>query len=191
MGVVASGAGGLHIHDVEAVTAILAEGGRLSADTSKALVRQDAVATVTFVAKGVGAGPFGGIIGELELAFEDRRKQRTVGTTRAGATSARALVVIVTIGASHETAERERGNKTWNIRILAGSFKRMEGSVGGREWEAFIGLGNLTGDESGAPRGAIAMTTIAKLGFLGDWIHHRATDGANTFDANERTGSMQ
>ena len=74
MGVVAGGAGRFDVHDVEVVTAFLAEGGRLSTDGFEALVRQDAIATVTFVAKGVRAGPFGGIIGELKLAFEDGSK---------------------------------------------------------------------------------------------------------------------
>ena len=70
VGIMASGAGGLLVHDVIPMPAVLAE----TVETAETLVAQDAVAVVALVAEGVIDGALTHEIDRDQLALQQRRK---------------------------------------------------------------------------------------------------------------------
>ena len=127
MRVVAGGAGGLVVDDVFPVK-------------FEALIRKNALATVAFVTQRIARRRLCAEISQDELAFQQGRIRGSMGAVRAASTGARTLVVVMAIGAVHETRWRPWGNQAWHIGILAGTHYWMKRLVGWTEFEPRVRL---------------------------------------------------
>src|SRR6266568_8300102 len=190
MWVMAGSAGSRLVHDMEAVPARLAEG----VNAPEALVSQDAGFRMALVAEreiaGVIYGGIGAGIGHHQLPLEDRTVSGPVRPVRAGAARSRSLIVVVAIGAFHETDGGPGSDQAGNISVLAQRRDRVKGRVGLIKLQAHIGLGRLMGDIDILIRIAkIGMAPITELVFAKDWIGDGAS-GVHSDGTGDRSGSI-
>ena len=134
--IVARATGGLLIHDMETMAAVLTLGVR----GMEALVTEDAVAVVAFVAECVVAKTFNAAVLENELPLQDWSVNRAVGAVGARVTGGRALVRVVAIGAVDAAGGRERRDQARDDRIFSCGLDRMKGGISRLELKAFIRL---------------------------------------------------
>src|ERR1041385_4291673 len=106
---------------------------------------------------------------------------------RSGASGLDALVVVVAVGAIHQTGGGPGRDEAGDISVLAGGFERMEGLIGGLELQPFVGLGNLARQSRRAAVEAVGVATEAQLEFARDRVGNRA-GGIDSFDAGELAG---
>src|SRR5438876_4502837 len=130
MGIMAGRAGGRLIHDMEAVPTGLA----LGVNAPKALVAKDAGLSMTLIAEREIAGVIyrgiGAAIGHYQLPLQDRAVSGPVRPVRAGAACGRCLVVVVAIGAFHETDRGPGSDQAGDISVLAQRGDRVKSGVG-------------------------------------------------------------
>ena len=113
MGIVASGARCLVVHYVFAV--IL-----------EALIGQDTLAAVAFVAQSVTGRGFRSEIGEHQLTLEQRFISGAVWSVGTGPTSPRPLVVVMTIRALHKARRSPWSDQARHIGISSSVFDGMK-----------------------------------------------------------------
>ena len=190
MRIMAGRAGGRLVHDMEAVPAGLAEG----VNAPEALVTEDAGLGMALVAEreiaGVIDGGIGIAIGHHQLPLEDRTVSGPVRPVRAGAARGRSLVVVVAIGAFHETDRGPGSDQAGDISVLAQRRNRVKRSVGLIKLQAHIGLRWLVGDIDILVRIAkIGMAPVTELVFAKDWIGDGAS-GVHSDGAGDWSGSV-
>ena len=112
MRIVAGGAGGLIVHNVLLVA-------------FETLIGKKTVAAVAFVAEGVSAGIFRGVVRQIKRPLQQRRKLRTVRAVRPGTAGGGTGIAIVTIHAVQQAAGVPRCNKAGHQTALAGGGDRM------------------------------------------------------------------
>jgi len=120
--IVAGRAGGFLIDHMKTMAAILS----LTVESAKTLIAQDALTAVAFVAQRFVGRAFWRVIGEHQLALEQRRINRAVRTIRAGAAGCDALITVVTVRASHEARSCPRRNQTGHVVIFSDGFNRVK-----------------------------------------------------------------
>ena len=190
MWIMARRAGCLLLHDMEAVPAVLAQG----VAAPETLVTEDARLAMAFVAEReiacVICGRIGVAIAHHQLPLEDRPVNGPVRPVRAGATRGRSLVVVVAIGAFHETDRGTGSDQAGDICVLAQRRNRVIRRVGLIKLQAHIGLGWLVGDIDILVRIAkIGMAPITELVFAKDWIGDGAS-GVHSDGTGDRSGSV-
>lgn len=98
MRIVARGAGGFLIDNMETMAAALA----LAVDGTETLIAKNAFAAMAFVTEGFVRRAFRRVVAEHQFSFEQRWINRAVRAVCAGTARGGALVAIVAIGAGHE-----------------------------------------------------------------------------------------
>lgn len=142
---------------------------------------------MALVAEGIISRVLRRAVGEQKLAFEDGCENRAMRAVRSGASGLDALVVVVAVGAIHQTGGGPGRDEAGDISVLAGGFERMEGLIGGLELQPFVGLGNLARQSRRAAVEAVGVATEAQLEFARDRVGNRA-GGIDSFDAGELAG---
>jgi len=166
VGIVAGGAGGLLVHDMKPMAAILIE----AVGGFETVIGEDAVAAVAFVTERVIGDVLGVIVRENQLAFEQGCVGGPVRTFRAGAARAGALVVVVAVGAIHPAAGRPRRDETGHAAVPPDGFDGMERAIAGLKFQAGIGLHELPVHFGRPAPDAVRVTAEAKLVFIGHRI---------------------
>jgi len=157
MRVVAGRARGFLIHYVETMSAILP----LAVDRPETLITQNTFAAVALVTQRVVCRAFRGVIREDQLAFKQRRINRTMRPIRAGPARCRALVAIVAIGARHQARGRPGRQQARNIAIFSHCLDRVKRLVRNPKLNPLIGFLDLAVHSRRPARYAVAMAAKA------------------------------